>query len=67
MSEHIERMKNEQGELRAKLEKLRAFIYTPKFDALTIEQQRLMQHQEHLMTAYMCVLGERIRVDSTAK
>jgi hypothetical protein len=50
----------EKLELDEKLEKLREFIYSRKLDALPLKQQRLLQLQEHAMTTYSAVLGERL-------
>lgn len=50
----------EKTELDDRLNKLSAFLDTPFFAELHIEERERLERQEHYMMQYSLVLGERI-------
>jgi hypothetical protein len=60
MQPHQQRVVDEKAELDEKLEKLRAFFGTDRFDGLDTDEKKRMWRQADHMEAYSGVLGERI-------
>ena len=62
MQPYQERVVNERAELAEKVNKLGAFLFTAQFDTVPREEQFRLARQHFLMSAYLAVLDERIRV-----
>ncbi|KKL10968.1 hypothetical protein LCGC14_2550490, partial [marine sediment metagenome] len=60
MSTYIERMIEEQLQLRERLRKLEAFIDTPKFDGLDELDRNLLRSQSWATINYLEILAQRI-------
>jgi dUTP pyrophosphatase len=60
MEAYQQRVITERAELEEKIEKLTAFLKSPKIDEVSIEQRRLLMAQVMAMQQYSAVLGERI-------
>ena len=60
MSTYIERMIEEQLQLRERLRKLEAFIDTPKFDGLDALDRNLLRSQSWATINYLEILAQRI-------
>lgn len=56
----LDRVTQEAGELRDRLDKLRAFIFTDSYAALTPAQQELLGKQSVAMAEYLTILNLRI-------
>jgi hypothetical protein len=54
------RVMNEVEELRVKMDKLRQFVQSSKFDQLPIDEQKRLLRQSLLMSKYADVLDDRI-------
>lgn len=61
----IDRLHIERDELRMRLNKARDFFNSPKFNELTLEEQKVFERQLDLMKDYLDVLHERIRLAET--
>jgi hypothetical protein len=57
---HQQRVVDEKADLDEKIEKLGLFFATPTFTSLPAEEQSRLRQQQHAMTAYSCILRERI-------
>jgi hypothetical protein len=60
MQPHEVRMINERNELDQKLQKLKAFVETPTFETLLMEEKLLLTLQLGSMSAYYHILEIRI-------
>lgn len=60
MLPYQERAVAERSDLDSKIEKLRAFVQTPAFNSLAIEEQERMKRQFAVMLEYSGILRERI-------
>ncbi|WP_430741146.1 crAss001_48 related protein [Serratia plymuthica] len=58
---HQQRVVDELNEIKQRGEKLATFIGGEIFSALPVEEQRLLEAQSHIMTAYVEVLTQRIK------
>jgi hypothetical protein len=58
---HQQRVVDELNEIKQRGEKLATFIGGDIFTALPVEDQRLLESQSHIMTAYVEVLTQRIK------
>lgn len=58
--DYIKRVVNEHNELVDKYNKLKCFIKTDKFIALSVEEKRRLIIQRNVMEAYISILEERI-------
>jgi len=69
MDTFIERIVKEKEELDIKRHALRAFLYTPRYEALPGMQQVLLVKQNNIMEQYSDILQERLRLltDDDAK
>ena len=61
MNDFLNRMNVENAELTDKLQKLREFIPTAKFQELTGFEQGLLHSQEQAMSNYQVILAKRIQ------
>lgn len=64
---YIARMVNEREELNDKAEKLNKFFSSTIFNGLPDNKKVLMERQYKLMTEYVEVLDERIKLENTAQ
>lgn len=62
MPPHVERMCDEAIELGVRIEKLRAFMQSDRFDALDGEEQELLALQAAGMTTYAHALSKRLNL-----
>lgn len=60
MSDYLERMKVEHGELSERIDKLRNFMITGGWDKLEKEDKINLMDQEHHMSEYSRILLRRI-------
>lgn len=60
MSDFVERMKAEVSELKAKMDKLAAFIGTDTFNGLHNFERLLLEEQLEAMTTYHRLLSKRL-------
>lgn len=60
MSTFIERMQEEEKQLRERMEKLEAFFSTETFQGLHNFERVLLEEQYHAMQAYWRLLNKRI-------
>lgn len=58
--DYISRLEIEQQQLTERINKLRKFRYSEKFDALSLEEQLLLNKQYYAMADYEDILFERI-------
>jgi hypothetical protein len=57
---HQERVLEERTQLNDRLLKLDSFLYTEKFNCLSMDDQDLLVQQQRIMTEYLDVLDQRI-------
>lgn len=62
--DYVERMKSESAELSERIKKISSFVTSDKFKELSEQQQSLLKAQNLVMESYLCILTERIRVES---
>ena len=62
--DYVERMKSESAELSERIKKISSFVTSDKFKELSEQQQNLLRAQNLVMESYLCILTERIRVES---
>ena len=62
--DYVERMKSESAELSERIKKISSFVTSDKFKELSEQQQNLLRAQKLVMESYLCILTERIRVES---
>lgn len=60
MESFIQRLIEEQKQLKHKIDKLRPFIQSDNFIKVSIEQQDLLKIQLYIMDQYNEILGRRI-------
>jgi len=60
MEDYKDRIKEELSELEGKLEKLEAFIRTPKFDKLESSERGKLIVQNDIMKQYVQILEDRL-------
>lgn len=58
--DHEQRVVDEHAKLQERTIKLAAFIQSPKFNSISVEQQELLEKQYPLMDELRKVLAERI-------
>ncbi|WP_413508246.1 crAss001_48 related protein [Serratia proteamaculans] len=58
---HQQRVVDELNEIKQRGEKLATFIGGDVFGSLPVEDERLLEAQSHIMTAYVEVLTQRIK------
>lgn len=56
------RLREEEAQLRERVEKLRVFLKGDAFKGLPAPEQALLSEQEAAMGRYLWVLGERIKL-----
>lgn len=63
---HVQRMLDEEAQLAERLEKLQAFVVSPKFAQLPPIDQELLAAQLFVMQSYASILNTRLRLATTA-
>ena len=62
--DYKDRMRNEYIDLKTKIDKLAAFIYSDKFCKLDITRRELLVKQFRAMEKYLSILVERMEVEN---
>ena len=60
MEAYQERVLEERAQLNDRLNKLDAWLYTEKFNCLSLDDQDLLITQQRIMVEYLDVLDQRI-------
>lgn len=63
---HVQRMLDEEAQLAERLQKLQAFVVSPRFGALPAIDQELLAAQLFVMQSYASILNTRLRLATTA-
>lgn len=60
MEDFVKRIKEEREELRIRLNKLSTFMFSDKWDSLTLNEKLWLEEQRSAMFAYFNVLTKRL-------